>query len=158
MDGPIGAMIPNWYICEEVILYVLYQLLASKMLMVVCPSYQLLTALLVYVSRQDNWPINITFNLRTSEKIQLSVHSAISLTALTSLQRTVFKIVLSSNTIKKVQGNYLLIDCFLGPPRQARDQKTQSCESFLSFLSWLEFSNLDISTVIRLVWVHTNYL
>ena len=34
-----------------------------------------------------------------------------------------------------VQGNYLLIDCFLGPPRQARDQKTQSCESFLSFLS-----------------------
>ena len=57
MNGPIGAMIPNRYICEEVILYVLYQLL--------WPSYQLLTALLVYVSRQDNWPINITFNLRT---------------------------------------------------------------------------------------------
>jgi hypothetical protein len=36
MDGSMGAMIPNWYICEEVILYVLYQLLASKMLMVEC--------------------------------------------------------------------------------------------------------------------------
>ena len=35
--------------------------------MVVCSSYQLLTALLGYVSRQDNWPINITFNLRTSK-------------------------------------------------------------------------------------------